>query len=197
VSRGTAVELFWEYPNGVVLLRDAMWKKEATKPRTGPRLDHAVVMAADHDKTMKFYTDVLGLKRNPAAFGIPGEVKGVGAMKNTFVDANGFCLEVVQPTASGPGMDLLQKHGDGYLMELDTEVNDIDAYYEQMKSKGITMVDLDGRALPAGNKAVTLPSGDRYSYFPLSVSRGMRIMVYQRGLSDTSILRRRDEAAKK
>jgi hypothetical protein len=38
-------------------------------------------------------------------------------------------------------------------------------------------------ALPAGAKAVTGPSGDRFAYFPLDRSEGMRIMVFQRARS--------------
>jgi hypothetical protein len=41
---------------------------------------------------------------------------------------------------------------------------------------------------------VTTPTGDRYSYFPLDKSEGMRIMVFQRADGAGSALAQRDKA---
>jgi hypothetical protein len=101
-----------------------------------------------------------------------------------WIDGNdkGTRIQVVTPPATAAGKALLAntKYGDGAIMELGVTVMDIDAFYDQMKAKGITMTAGDGRALPAGKKAIQMEgSGDRYSYFPVSKSEGMRIMVYQ------------------
>jgi len=53
----------------------------------------------------------------------------------------------------------------------------------------------DGVALPDGAKSVTSPSGDRYAYFPLDRSEGMRIMVFER--AKNGAIARRDKAALK
>ena len=79
-------------------------------------------------------------------------------------------------------------------MELAAEVPDIEAFHDAMKAKGITMTAGDGVSLPAGAKAVTTPTGDRYSYFPLEKSEGMRIMVFQRAAGPDSALAQRDKA---
>ena len=85
--------------------------------------------------------------------------------------------------------------GDGALVELGVEVSDIDAFYDAMKAKGITMTAGDGVALPAGKKSVAVASsGDRFSYFPLDKSEGMRVLVFQRGPEGTSVFARRDAA---
>jgi hypothetical protein len=54
----------------------------------------------------------------------------------------------------------------------------------------------DASALRAGEKAVAdSKSGDRFSYFPLDKSKGMRIMTFQRGPSETSVFTGRDKEA--
>ena len=62
----------------------------------------------------------------------------------------------------------------------DTQPGGGDAFHDAMKAKRITMTAGDGTPLPAGAKAVTTPTGDRYCYFPLERSEGLRIMVFQR-----------------
>jgi hypothetical protein len=79
-------------------------------------------------------------------------------------------------------------------MEIAAEVPDIDAFHDAMKAKGIVMTAGDNTPLPAGAKAVTTPTGDRYSYFPLDRSEGMRIMVFQRAKGAGSALTQRDKA---
>ena len=184
VSHGTSVEIGWEYPSGVVLLRDATWSDTARTPRTAPHVDHVVVLAADLAKSTRFYTDTLNLKSQPTKSGIRRDWMGVGDEKHVWIDGNekGMRIQVVAPPGSAAGKALLTntKYGEGAIMELGVTVNDIDAFYDRMKAKGITMTAGDGSALPPGAKSVRMDgSGDRYSYFPASKSEGMRIMVYQ------------------
>jgi len=202
VSRGTSVELGWEYPSGVVLLRDATWKDADRTPRSGPRVDHTVVLAADLEKTAKFYTDVLGRTRHPMTSGFARQWMGVGDDGHVWIDGNGkgMWIELVSPSGSGPGANFLHstQFGDGAIMELDVDVADIAAFYDSMKSKGITMTAGDSSPLPAAKKAVAVAApGDQYSYFPLSKSEGMRIMVFQRGPRATSIIQHRDDTWKR
>jgi catechol 2,3-dioxygenase-like lactoylglutathione lyase family enzyme len=197
LSRGTAIELYWEYPSGVVLLRDATWTDTERSPKTGPRVDHVVLLAADLEKTATFYTNVLGMKRHPMDSGIRRDWMGVADRGHAWIDSDGkgLWIEVVSPASSGRGEALLKSKafGDGSIVELGVEVENVDSFYDRMKAKGITMTGGDSRPLPLGKKAITLASGDRYSYFPLDKSEGMRIMVYQRGTQATSIFRRRDD----
>lgn len=184
VSHGTSVEIGWEYPSGVVLLRDATWSDQQRTPRSGPRVNHTVVLAADLAKTTKFYTYTLNLKQHSTQSGIRSDWMGVGDKAHVWIDGNerGTRIQVVAPPATAAGKALLAntKYGDGAIMELGVTVKDIDAFYDQMKTKGITMTAGDGKALPAGTKAIQMDgSGDRYSYFPVGKSEGMRIMVFQ------------------
>jgi catechol 2,3-dioxygenase-like lactoylglutathione lyase family enzyme len=183
ISRGTSVEIGWEYPTGVVLYRDATW---SDAQRT-PRVDHTVVLAADLEKSAKFYNGVLGLPRIPVKAGVRRDWMGVGDATQAWFKGNrkGTGIQLVMPPATPAGTALIKspQYGDGAIMELDVEVKDIDAFYDKMKTKGITMVAGDGTVLPTGSKAAVMEgSGDRYGYFPLDKSEGMRIMVFQRGL---------------
>ncbi|HWG71829.1 MAG TPA: VOC family protein [Steroidobacteraceae bacterium] len=183
VSGGTSVEIGWEYPSGVVLYRDATWTDTQRTPRSGPRVDHTVVLAADLEKSAKFYTGVLGLPRIPDKRGVRHDWMSVGDATQAWFKGNGkgFGIQVVAAPATAAGSALIKnpKYGDGAIMELDVEVEDIDAFFDQMKVKGITMTAGDGSALHGGQKAVIEDSGVRYSYFPEQKSEGMRIMVYQ------------------
>ncbi|HOP21109.1 MAG TPA: hypothetical protein PK585_13590, partial [Amphiplicatus sp.] len=85
----------------------------------------------------------------------------------------------------------------GTLVELGVEVGDIGAFFDEMQAKGIVMTAGDATPLPAGAKAITdETSGDRYAYFPLDKSEGMRIMVFQRGPAETSVFTKRDQSWK-
>jgi catechol 2,3-dioxygenase-like lactoylglutathione lyase family enzyme len=191
VSRGTSVEIGWEYPNGVVILRDETWSDADRTPRSSPRVDHAVVLASDLEESAKFYTGVLDLPRHSLNTGIPREWNGIGVDGHAWIQGNpeGFMIEFVQPKASAAGAATIKLRGDGDIMELAVEVADADAFYDRMQGKGITMTAGDGSPLPPGKKAVSVAaSSDRYSYFPLEQSEGMRIMVFQRGSGDSTVL---------
>lgn len=198
LARGTSIEVAWEYPSGVVLLRDRTWKEQDKTPRNAPRLDHTLVIAADLEKTANVYTDILNLPRHSSAAGLPREWMGFGTGQHAWIRGNdhGMWIELMAPATPADGKALLSdiKFGDGAIMELAAEVNDIDAFYDTMKSKGIIMTAGDSSPLPEGQKSVVVSSsGDRYSYFPLDKSEGMRILVFQRGPKATSIFDRRSK----
>lgn len=194
-AAGTSIELFWEYPNGAVIYRDDTWPPEARPAPSGPRLDHTVVMSANLANTTKVYTETLGLKTLSLAQGLNRDWMGVGEDAHAWVRSNGsIWIELVAPSGEAGKKVLADSMlGDGALVELGVEVSDIDAFYDAMNVKGIKMTAGDGAALPAGQKAVTVASsGDRYNYFPLDKSEGMRILVFQRGPAGKSIFAKRD-----
>ena len=200
LSRGTVVEIF-EVIKGdelnLISQRDRQWEKES-RQQQGPRMSHVSIVVADLESTAGFYTDVMGLKRHPMQLGIDAASNEViGGMKAAFIDAGGVWLELFQPAGPGPLMDLLNEKGDGYVAELCTEVDDLAAYYDEMKAKGVQMVGIDGTPLDDSEKYYVLdPYGDKIAYFPAEVSRGMTIEVIERGPRETSILHQRDDAWK-
>ena len=204
LTGGTAVEIlerFLDDEDSIINKRDKMWGVESLNQPIDPnvpRIDHLSILVEDLEKIANFYSDVLGLKRG-IEFETDGNLNEVGGFKAVFLNANGIYekdlwLQLLQPVGPGPVMDLLNKHGNGYVLEIGAEVDDLDKFYDQMKEKGITMVNLDGSPLASGEKGTTIkPYGERH-YFPLERSFGMRIMIYERGSSSTSILHQRDSA---
>ncbi len=197
VSCGTTIEVYEKMladETNLLNVRNQMWKGEKTDPNS-PRIDHVSILVEDLEKTASFYTEIMELSRHPIMFENEAGVSDEGTFKSVFIDANGVWVQLVQPTSSGYLMNLLKEKGDGYAMEVALEVEDLDKFYDQMQDKGITMVNLNGSSLELGTKGASLmPYGDRYHYFPLCVSRGLRVMVYERGPRVTSMLHRRDDA---
>jgi catechol 2,3-dioxygenase-like lactoylglutathione lyase family enzyme len=196
LARGTSIELAWEYPNGAVYVRDAQWSAAVATPKDTPRLDHVVVLAEDLDSTAHIYGDILRLPRHSSAKGLRRPWLGVGDEGHAWFvcSASGFWLELVSPGKSAAGQAAIRKFGDGNIMELAAEVQDIEAFCRRMNAKGITMTAGDDQPLPQGQTAVTVEgTGDRFAYFPLDRSEGMRIMVFQRGPAATSVYHLRDK----
>ncbi|MBI1731429.1 MAG: VOC family protein [Gammaproteobacteria bacterium] len=200
LSHGTTVEIYEKLAHdkhSLLAQRDEQWKGQKPDPAS-PRTDHISIVVADLERTAKFYTDVMGLKRH-ARFSLnAGGNRDVGGMEAVFIDGNGVWVELFQPAGPGPLMDYLQQKGDGYVAEICAEVDDIEAYYDVVKARGVELVNLDGKPFTGGRKCFTLdPYGDKGAYFPTSASCGMVIEVYQRGPQSTSILHKRDDSWKK
>lgn len=196
ISCGTTIEVYerrLDDATNLLNIRDEAWVNEKPRPNS-PRIDRVCILVEDLSRTAEFYTEVMGLKRHPAEFSLDGGANNLGDMQCAFIEANGVWVQLVQPTSAGYVRDLLKEKGDGYAMEVAAEVDDLDAFYDHMAAKGITMVNCDGSPLAPGAKGLTVePSGDRHHYFPLNESQGMRIMVYERGPRHTSMLHRRDD----
>lgn len=196
VSRGTAVEVV-EYatntPENIITIREQTRQREPF-PAGTPRLDRICIIVKDMDASARFYTEVLGFRRIPLEFGLDAATNAQsGGMKGAFIDTGSVWLALVQPVGPGPLMDYLEKKGDGHVAELIAEVDDLDAYYDAMKARGITLVDTRGEPLSEKKKAHVLePYGDRIAYFPTSVSHGIVIEVFQRGSTPASLMRQRD-----
>lgn len=199
VSRGTSIELGWEYPTGVVVHRDNTWGPNDRTPAAGPRMDHVTVAAADFEKTLAVYTGALELKHARGVRGFRRDWMGVDENGQAWVDSNGpVWINVVAPTgAAGKRFLADPALGDGVISELAVEVADIDAFTSAMKQRGIVMTAGDGAPLTSSKSALTGEAGDRYCYLPRDKSHGMRIVVFQRGSGPKSALNQRDAARRR
>jgi len=199
VSCGTTIEIYEKLSNdetNLLNVRDEAWQNQQ-RNSSDPRIDRVGILVEDLEKTAAFYTDVMGLVRHPEVFVLEADTNNVGGMRIAFIKASetdNVWVQLIQPTSPGYAMNLLKEKGDGYVMEISVEVDDLDGFCDRVQQQGISMVKFDGSPLEPGAKWDTVePYGDRFCYFPLSVSRGFRIMMYQRGPRDTSILHRRDD----
>lgn len=152
-------------------------------PTTQPSLEHLAVWAVDVTRTATFLQETLGWRLHPMVFGVPEDNPVFGGMDLRFVDANGLWLELVQPTADGPGMAFLNEKGNGALVELDFFVQDFDRNVSQMKARGIEVIGMDGKPMVGdgllqeyvmvdGKKVV---ADERLAYLPFDLARGTSI----------------------
>lgn len=194
-ENGTYIKLnFVTNPCKELQKRDQGWDKQEADPNI-PRIDRVAIIVEDIEKSIGFYTDVLGLKLHPMEFGVdPDANKDIGGFKPAFIFANSIWIVLIQPVGAGPLMETLKEKGDGHIMEVITEVDDLDAFYDRMKSKGVGLVCLDGvTPLTDDMKSQLLePHGDKLAYIPTDVSQGLVIEVFQRGPKATSLIHQRD-----
>lgn len=197
LSRGTSVEAYDPATDGNDNIIDVRKKARGnvTTDTALPRVDRVAIIVSDLEKAADFYVKHLGLKRHPLKIELGGETnERSGGMIGTFIDANGIWLALVQPVGPGPIQDYIDQKGDGAIAELIVEVNDLSAYYDRMKSRGIQLVDTRGQPLDENEKAHVLePYEDRIAYLPTDVSHGMVIELFQRGPEATSLLHMRDK----
>ena len=141
------------------------------------------------EATASFYTSILGMKRYEKEIDttINNENEKLGGFKACFIDCGGVWLELVQPIGEGALMDTLREKGDGYLGEMCVGVKDLDAYVENMKAKGIQMVNIDGSPVDSKN-SVLQPHGEKMAYFPAEITCGMVVEVVQPGPNETRCL---------
>ena len=196
---GTSIELLWEDPvTGVVHRRNAFSEPEFTTSKSAPRLDSVVVLGTEIEKISSVYTDLLQLERLNTNAGVNRKWMDLGDTKHAWINGNSdsIWIELIAPATSGDNTGALKTLGEGAITELSVEVADIEAYYDKMQAKNIVMTAGDATPLPNGEKAITdAASGDRYAYLPRDRSKGMRIMVFQRGSGETSFYNQRDAQA--
>lgn len=152
-------------------------------PTTQPSLEHMAIWAVDVGRSAKFLEETLGWRLHPMVFGVPDDNPVYGGMDLRFVDANGLWLELVQPTADGPGMEFLKEKGNGAIVELDFFVQDFDRNVAQLRARGIEPIGMDGKPMVGdgllqeyvmvdGKKVV---ADERLAYLPFDLARGTSI----------------------
>jgi len=150
---------------------------------TQPHLEHVAVWAADLEKTAAFLQEALGWRLHPLEFGVAEDSAVYGGMKLAFVDANGFWIELVEPTTEGPGMEFLKQKGNGSIVELDFFVDDFDKSVAWMKGKGVEPWGMDGKPMVNGGllrewariDGKVRDADERLMYLPMDVSNGTSI----------------------
>jgi methylmalonyl-CoA/ethylmalonyl-CoA epimerase len=99
------------------------------------RIDHIAVAVESIDKTLAFWRDALGMEVLHV-----GEVPEERAIV-AFLSAGGSEIELVEPTTDDTGLGrFLRKQGPG-LHHVCLEVDDIEGMLDQLKGKGIQLVD--------------------------------------------------------
>jgi len=110
-------------------------------------LDHIGVAVKDLDGAISFYRDVLGLK-----FEGTHTLRERGVRVAFFSVGGGAHIELLEPLDSESTIaKFLSSRGEG-IHHLALKVNDIEASLEQLKQKGLTLIDEKPKAGAEGKK---------------------------------------------
>jgi hypothetical protein len=85
-------------------------------------------------------------------------------------------VQLIEPKI-GPGVEELRRGGEGAILEMAFEVEEIESVHDDLSRRGIAPVDLLGR--PIDSKFLVASSGNRYFYLPREKMRGTSIEIIQ------------------
>jgi methylmalonyl-CoA/ethylmalonyl-CoA epimerase len=128
------------------------------------QINHVAVVVDDMDKALTFWRDALGMDLH--------EVRDVPAEKSkvAFLPLHGSEVELVQPTSEDSGIaKYLAKRGPG-LHHICLEVDDIVAMMDQLKSKGVRLINDEPR---------TAADGKKYAFIHPESTSGVLVELYQ------------------
>jgi len=99
------------------------------------KVDHIGIAVKNLDESLKFYTEVLGLKCEAT------EVVEEQKVKVAFLPCGDSELELLESTASdGPIGKFIEKNGEG-IQHIALRVENIDSSLEYLKEKGMRLID--------------------------------------------------------
>jgi len=114
------------------------------------KVDHIGIAVKDLDETLKFYTDVLGMDLQGT------EVVEEQKVKVAFLPIGDTEMELLESTdKEGPIARYIEKKGEG-VQHIAYRVDDIEKAIEEMKAKGIRMIDEKPRYGAGGAKIAFL-----------------------------------------
>lgn len=110
------------------------------------KLDHIGIAVKDLEESLKFYEDILGLKCEGT------EVVEEQKVKVAFLPVGDTEVELLESTdEEGPIAKFIEKKGEG-IQHLAFRVENIEAAIEEMKEKGVKMIDEKPRYGAGGAK---------------------------------------------
>jgi catechol 2,3-dioxygenase-like lactoylglutathione lyase family enzyme len=139
------------------------------------KIDHIGIVVNELDKIVDFYVENLGCQRGKI-YEMEWEKQ---KFRYTFLRIVDDYVEILEPK-KGEFFKRLKEGGEGTLVEICFEVDDIGRFYDGMKKKGITLTDPDRKPLARGKKYWTSPTGDKFAYLPLEATFGTWIEVLER-----------------
>jgi methylmalonyl-CoA/ethylmalonyl-CoA epimerase len=128
------------------------------------QINHVAIVVEDIDDSLAFWRDALGIELH--------ELRDVPAEKSkvAFLPVLGGEIELVQPTTRDSGIaKYLDKRGQG-LHHVCLEVDDIDGMLDQLKAKGVRLINEQPR---------TAPNGKRYAFVHPESANGVLVELYQ------------------
>lgn len=128
------------------------------------KIDHIAILADDMDKSLNFWRDALGMELTHME-DVPAEKSMVA-----FLPVAGTEIELVKPTTDDSGLArYLEKRGPG-MHHVCLEVDDIAGMLEQLKARGIQLINETPMAGLGGRK---------YAFIHPKSTNGVLVELYQ------------------
>ncbi|MGI6413584.1 MAG: methylmalonyl-CoA epimerase [Syntrophomonadaceae bacterium] len=109
-------------------------------------VDHIGIAVKSIEESAKLYTDILGLEMAGS------EVVEEQKVKTAFIPTGEAEIELLESTApDGPVAKFIEKNGEG-IQHIALRVDDIEAALEQLKNKGVRLIDEKPRYGAGGAK---------------------------------------------
>jgi methylmalonyl-CoA/ethylmalonyl-CoA epimerase len=128
------------------------------------QINHVAVVVDDMEKALLFWRDALGIELH--------ELRDVSAEKSqvAFLPLHGSEVELVMPTTDDSGIaKYLAKRGAG-MHHICLEVDDIEGMMEQLKSRGVRLINEEPR---------TAADGKKYAFIHPEGTSGVLVELYQ------------------
>jgi len=136
------------------------------------RIHHVGIATANIEDALQLYFNIFGCQPTKV---LNVEKPGL-SLRTAMLSLGSSHLQLIEPHV-GPGIDELKARGEGTILEMALEVEDIEKFYEQMKALNIEPVNIMGE--PISTKFLTASSGNRYFYLPQNKTRGTKVEIYQ------------------
>lgn len=128
------------------------------------RIDHVAILVDDLDATLSFWRDALGMELTHIQ-DTPTENAQVA-----FLPTGGSEIELVRPTTPDSGLArFLEKRGPG-LHHICLEVDDINGMLEQLKERGVALINEEPRLGSGGRK---------YAFIHPKSANGVMVELYE------------------
>lgn len=113
-------------------------------------IDHIGIAVKDMDAAIKFYEEVLGMKATGT------EVVEEQKVKTAFIPTGDSEVELLESTApDGPIAKFIERRGEG-IQHIAFRVDDIDKALEELKAKGVKLIDQKPRKGAGGARIAFL-----------------------------------------
>jgi methylmalonyl-CoA/ethylmalonyl-CoA epimerase len=128
------------------------------------QINHVAVVVDNMEKALSFWRDALGMELHELR-NVPAENSQVA-----FLPLPGSEVELVQPTTDDSGIaKYLAKRGPG-MHHICLEVDDIEGMLEQLRTKGVRLINEEPR---------TAADGKKYAFIHPESTAGVLVELYQ------------------
>ena len=138
-------------------------------------LHHVAILTSNMEDAIEYYTNLLGVQTprivevNRPGIKLRSAMLPIGPSGETY-------LQRIEPSL-GPGVAELERGGDGTLFEVGFQVDNIEAFHDQMDTREIRPQDLAGDSIE--DKYIESKFGNRYFFLPKDKTKGTRLEFVQ------------------